>query len=663
MAGTRELSGYQSGAGWRRHGARVKTLAVSTCALALFLPSCTTESDPNGEIRSKQQQVVVSTTLVSFELPAGPGLGELALVAASRLKIEDRVKVVDPDGAPAAVGNSGTQESVFGVESRVGLVRSVAPIEVRDRGGILGDAYSAGGITLRNGAFVTGTRHPDSTEVTPPVTESLELDLGGVYHGNRNIEPPNGGGERVTDLAPGVYGSVNIKSRNRVNLVSGNYVFDHFHMEPQTRLVVDDAHGPIFINVKNSFGYKGKIESESGEHPALRLVYLGQNMMVVEQSFAGTLLAPNASVRLATPSSWPRQHVGSFFAKNLEVSPDVKVVFRPYLTYEAEQEWEVETTDHGSFGLSAATADGSIVSKTAQNVVLISADGVASDLFAPERKRFRVDENSGEFGFYSQNTFEAYSPTGSYAGGHPMTLPGFALFVPGSADLILIDGEGEHGSSRWTGFRLVTGGTPQPVVSTPGMREFAAGPGELVYTTEEELVCVEYGGAERWRIPRPLIEIALSHNGETLIGTYSEGGPRVVHVDVSDGSVTAPVELPSAPFALDVSPSGEYSLVALKNQVFFFQNGTQKRVLDLPMEYFTSSDMNDEGEMLIGGSNASGETLVQLVGESGTGSWLEEPGSVDRGAYRPHVRFRPSSSDFIVVRRSGVASYNTKKGL
>lgn len=633
----------------------------------LSLAGCQVDSgeplgDTPSDLRNRTQNSSATTQLISFQLPRGPGLGQLALVATNTLRLEDRVTVFDPDNVPAALANSGTGPTTLGIDSRTGSVRSVGPLEVRDRGAVAGDALSSGTITLRTGATVSGTKTPNSTGLTPTVSESLEIELGGVARGGLDLNAPNGSAERVTNLLPGVYTTVNVRSRNRVNLVSGNYVFNELHLEPQTRLVIDDANGPVFINIKTAFSYKSKIESVSGAHPALRVVYLGTNLVVVEQSFTGTLLAPNAALRFATASP-PPTHIGSFFAKSIEVSPDVKIVFRPYLTYDAEQEWEVPAAGPGGFGLAVPTADGSVVAKTTDNVILTSSTGSVTNLLAPGRRRFRVDESSGEFGYYSPNTLESFSQTGTFAGSLPMTVPGSVAFVPGSSAVLLIQGKGEHDRSEWTGFRLAASGNLGPVVATPGMMEFVAGPSEFVYTTKTELVCVSLSGVQRWRVPRPLIRMALSENGQTLVGAYANNGPKFVHISMTTGAVSAPVALPSAPYSLDVSPSGAFASVALKNRVLIFQNGAQKRGIDLPFAHFASSDLSDKGELLVGGADSAGRTLLQLIGDTGTGFWLEEPGPIDQGAYRPHVRFRPGGNDFVVVRASGLSSYRTTKGL
>ncbi len=121
-----------------------------------------------------------------------------------------------------------------------------------------------------------------------------------------------------SSIAPGAYARFDIHDRNRIYLKTGTYFFDSFNTEPQAELWLDKRSGPIFIYVKNALTYKGKFVENGGAEGQVLVGYLGTSDAFLQAPFVGTIVAPNATIKLERPTS--AQHKGSFFGKAVEVA-------------------------------------------------------------------------------------------------------------------------------------------------------------------------------------------------------------------------------------------------------------------------------------------------------------------------------------------------------
>ena len=222
------------------------------------------------------------------------------------------VKIVDADGHPAMAATTGPTGAELGSGAETGSIVSAGPVLVSGAK-VTGNVLSSGLVTLRNGGVVSGSRR-SYVPVTPFQSVTILVGFDGPSLGPIQLEPPNGGGERATTVPPGHYSNVTIKSRNRVNLSSGAYQFDSLTLEPQARLVIDDAAGPVYLDVRDSLLFKGAVDGASGKPPAFRLVYVGTASPSIESAFSGVLIAPNTSMRLATPPDG-KSYRGAFFAR------------------------------------------------------------------------------------------------------------------------------------------------------------------------------------------------------------------------------------------------------------------------------------------------------------------------------------------------------------
>jgi hypothetical protein len=194
--------------------------------------------------------------------------------------------------------------------------------------------------------------------------------------------------------------------------------------------------------------------------------------------------------------------------------------------------------------------------------------------------------------------------------------------------------------------------------------DFAVGPQHIIYTTRGETVAVDFAGTELWRKDFQLLDFSMAATGTRVIGAYDAAPPRVVHIDVTSGSMSPEHEVQGAPWAVEISPDGSRSLVALKGEVHVFEDGEFQRRAILPMSTFATADILDTGEIVVGGADGQDNTFLLLLGpEPGMGIWLSDSGPRDPNARRPYVKFQEGSANFIAVEKDGLSSYHVERSL
>ena len=183
---------------------------------------------------------------------------------------------------------------------------------------------SAADVVLQNNVTVTGTITRNGSVLSSPVP------AGAVTFPPL---PPTGitvpvGGTR--NLAPGAYGPVTVFANATLRLSSGTYFMQSLDIEPGARILLDSGSQEVRVNVRTTFTFRGSVASEGGPGPLSRLavVVQGSTAVAVEGLFQGALYAPNATMNLGTSTA--RTQRGEFFARTIEVRPDVSVVHTPF---------------------------------------------------------------------------------------------------------------------------------------------------------------------------------------------------------------------------------------------------------------------------------------------------------------------------------------------
>jgi hypothetical protein len=264
------------------------------------------------------------------EQPPGPGtppgggdgnsVQTAPLFATGSLKLADRVVVLARSGGAGAVVNAGAGATELGADARTGNV------------------WSGGVVTLRNRARVSGFVKTNATlmrqtdaAVTSGIFERAGLTFpagpGGVTFppGTFNdvtIEP-----DKSAAINPGSFKNVSVKSRAVLSLTAGTYFFESLAIEPQGELRLDKSGGAVVINVRARLAIKGAVSTPAGAGCGAFIRYIGTEATVVEVSYRGTILAPNAGLTLATVGSAGFQ--GVFQARDIEVRPDVVIRHEP----------------------------------------------------------------------------------------------------------------------------------------------------------------------------------------------------------------------------------------------------------------------------------------------------------------------------------------------
>jgi hypothetical protein len=289
----------------------------TTCVL-LGCGGTETADPPLGETK----QAATGDASLLAVAPVGILRGVLALSASGSLKIGDRAKIVDANGAPASIASLGTGTLELGADSNVGDLWSKGPLFLRERAKVSGSAEVAGTVTRQNATIVTGgvVSNPNLASVT---AATLGTTFGNPCGGNVSLEP-----DKVRTLSPDTYGDVSVKAGATLTLKGGNYTLNSLQVEPQANLALDVATGPVVLFVKSSFTFRGRVSSPLDATPSLLIGYAGTSSAAIEAPFQGTIIAPNAKINLATVPG--TAHQGSFFAKDIEVFPDARITFKPF---------------------------------------------------------------------------------------------------------------------------------------------------------------------------------------------------------------------------------------------------------------------------------------------------------------------------------------------
>lgn len=621
-----------------------------------FVVAGCSSKQPDEAALAKTSQAIVQRFTVYF--PSGTNVGEVALLASGALRIDDRVTVVDANNAPANVATTGSSGTNLGVGASTGAVVSVGQIVLRGST-VNGDATSSGAITLQNGSSVTGVQRPN-TSVRPFASQTLTVDFDTPNRGPIQLEPPPGNAEVSTSLDPGHYSTVTIKSRNRVILSSGSYQFDSFDLEPQATLVINDSAGPVTLDVRNTLLYKGSIRSTTGSHPAFRLLYVGANQPAIETAFTGTFIAPNASVRLATPADHS-PYVGSFVARELEVSPDTRVVFKPYFKYEVTQRWAVPTASYGPLDSVMDVAGGATLFATQKRVFRRESSGSFSDITGSDLAcRIQFEPNSGRWACAAGGSASLRSDQGSLLGQFDTSDAVGMRMVPPMGDLAIFVGTPSISNSGVISALRIAGPSGTTTATLPDAVAIGVGAGNIVYSTGSALVRTTRQGATVWNAAIPLRQLLISDDGQTLVGMKNQAGSTVVHVDLATGTIIGETALTGAMRELHFSPDGKRSIAATATSVVAFSRGVVAERRSLALQYLTSAAITDAGDIISSGTDASGSAVIRCDGSMGSAGWFTQLGRDDH-AYRPYVTVARSAGGFYAIAREGLYSYSVTR--
>jgi hypothetical protein len=135
-------------------------------------------------------------------------------------------------------------------------------------------------------------------------------------------------GHRTLTLSPGSYRKVFLEPGSDLSIATGTYFIDSLKLSFGSTLRIDTSAGPVRIYARSVVELHGSVK-DAAEHPErILLVYGGNAPVFVDRPFRGTLVAPNASLRVA--SCGREEHKGAFFAKDLDVEPGTTIHAMPF---------------------------------------------------------------------------------------------------------------------------------------------------------------------------------------------------------------------------------------------------------------------------------------------------------------------------------------------
>lgn len=250
----------------------------------------------------------------SFTLSTPPGVlaDQVVLGASGSLIVSDRAVVrAATGGAAPVVVNMGQISTELGADSSLTAeVWSQAPVFMRERASITGSLHASTILPPQNGTVVSGGTTTGAT-FNPSGNVGWGFAPLGPVSPLAGLEP----GQQLS-LPPGSYGQLTVKTGAQITLQSGTYSFTGFDIEPQGSVVLTGA-DPVLVYTSGVVIYRGTTSVGPGV-PRLLLLHTGTGQLAIEAPFTGSIIAPGATLQLA--SSGSTLHRGAFFAANVNVA-------------------------------------------------------------------------------------------------------------------------------------------------------------------------------------------------------------------------------------------------------------------------------------------------------------------------------------------------------
>jgi hypothetical protein len=173
-------------------------------------------------------------------------------------------------------------------------------------------------VTRQTGTVVTGTITESGFIQVPNL--NLSFTFPGTNQGNIDVLP-----NTTRTIAPGAWADVSVKAGATLFVSGGTYSFNNFTVETGAKISCTSQTTQVTVYVKLGFTFRGSIiEKNSSARPKFFLGCFGTSLIPIEAPYTGTLVAPDAPVKLGTVGA--PGHTGAFFVKDLTVDPDNTIV-------------------------------------------------------------------------------------------------------------------------------------------------------------------------------------------------------------------------------------------------------------------------------------------------------------------------------------------------
>ena len=283
-------------------------LAVAT--LVAVASSC---SDSHSSPIEQTSGVSQADSAITFtiSLPAGVPLHTVLLGASGTLTLRPNLALQGPGGVMVALTNTGASGTDIGSNDQVQSLWSQSPVTLHQGVQATGGVTSASTVTEDNKVTVAGG-------VTQNATMSPFQKLSWTVHVPSPGASVDVGPGATQSISPASYGDVVVEPKATLQLAAGTYYFGSLQTLPGSTLSIDVSGGSAQLYVMAGLDLKGTMNAGGHEHSVL-LGYAGSDSVLVHSPFAGTLVAPAASLQLQPVGG--TGYRGSFFAQNIDVQP------------------------------------------------------------------------------------------------------------------------------------------------------------------------------------------------------------------------------------------------------------------------------------------------------------------------------------------------------
>lgn len=209
-----------------------------------------------------------------------------------------------------------------------------------------GDAWSRGTAHLSSNMNLTGTLHATSAVTTigdriggrdtNPLFDPTNTESWSVTWPTGMATDVSVPQTQTQTIAPGLYGTVAVNSNGTLNLAAGTYYITTLTAQPQSRISVAGATGPVIVYVSTSATLRGSFSGVTTTADLL-VGYFGTTNIAVGDvnctlvsgtclPFVGSIIATSSTLTLQAISSGP--HQGFFAAPNIVIASQAKVEYR-----------------------------------------------------------------------------------------------------------------------------------------------------------------------------------------------------------------------------------------------------------------------------------------------------------------------------------------------
>jgi hypothetical protein len=133
--------------------------------------------------------------------------------------------------------------------------------------------------------------------------------------------------DQTSSIVPGAYTDLHVPAGAVAILGTGHYQFGALELEENGFLEFDNSKGPIFVWLRDELRVAGTMVYNAPA-PNVIVGYAGTATPDISSVFRGVLVAPNAALRLPAAQA---PHLGSFFARTIDVEPGAVIYQVPFL--------------------------------------------------------------------------------------------------------------------------------------------------------------------------------------------------------------------------------------------------------------------------------------------------------------------------------------------